>query len=419
MSGYKSTATDRITLTIGGTTISQVTRFELSRDLQDISGTFQCEVVDQKRVIAAVADASADVDRYPGLIIPGPAVTIAIDGTAVLTGWLEKVTGKSTATSLSCTLAGRDRAGDLVECAAFPKGPNEFRNIGLLAFVQQLCKPFGISVRSEVDTGAVFDRLSMSPHETALAAIDKAARQRSVLVVSDGVGGLILTRGGSTRGVAPLRMGELVYEGNFDIDFSHRFSHTYVKGQTDSSRSRAGNKAKLDSSVTPLTVAGVVLPPRTITLNAQSFSDAAAQSVIMTGLAIDPLITRWRPTVRLTRTQSGMSSVQEQAEWALRVAKGRCYAQSYSVLDWRAGPNQALWQPNSVVAVYDPFAGVDGDRLIAGVKFVYDDKGERTELRVVDLTAYDRVNEASKRRSASRKKVTGPLDSSVTPLVAS
>jgi prophage tail gpP-like protein len=421
MSGVKQTATDRITVTIGSIALNQVTHFDLSRDLQDISGTFSVTVIDEKRVIAAAAAISADVDQYPGLIMPGPAVTIAIDGTPVLTGWLEKITGKTTAKSLTCKLAGRDKTGDLVECAAFPKGPTEYRNIGLLAFVTLICAPYGIPVRADVDLGDVFDRLSMSPHETALAAIDKAARQRSVLVVSDGVGGLLLTRGGTTRGAAPIRMGEAAYEGDFDIDFSHRFSHYYVKGQTDSSRQRKGIPAALNSTVQPLSAGGTaVAAPATVTPPTQSATSTASQSILMTGLAIDPLITRWRPTLRLTRTQSGMSSVQEQAEWTLRVAKGRSFSQRYRVLDWRAGPQNALWQPNSVVMVYDPYAGVDADRLIAGVRFTYDEQGERTELRVVDLTAYDRVNEAQKRRSASRPtaktKTPVKLDSTVYPL---
>lgn len=419
MSGARTPTTDRITVTIGGIALTQVTRFDLSRDLQDISGTFEVSVVDQKRVIAAAAAVSWDVDQYPGLIVPGPPVTIAIDGTPVLTGWLEKVKGKTSATALTCTLAGRDRTGDLVECAAFPKGPTEYRNIGLQAFTQAICAPYGIVARMDVDPGENFDRLAMSPHETALSAIDKAARQRSALVVSDGVGGLLLTRGGSTRGAAPIHIGENAYEGDFDIDWSHRFSHYYVKGQTDSSRQRSGIPAALNSTVQPLTAGGTeVAPPVPPTPGPQSATAAAAQSILMTGLAIDPLIARWRPTLRLTRTQSGMSSVQEQAEWALRVAKGRSYTQCYRVLDWRAGPNNALWQPNSVVTVVDPFAGVDGDRLIAGVRFTFDETGERTELRVVDLTAYDRINEAQKRRPSARTTKAAALDSSVKAFTA-
>ena len=48
----------------------------------------------------------------------------------------------------------------------------------------------------------------------------------------------------------------------------------------------------------------------------------ASAGIVMTGHARDPEITRWRPFVKLTKTQSGMSTLQEQAEWQVRVLRG-------------------------------------------------------------------------------------------------
>ena len=84
----------------------------------------------------------------------------------------------------------------------------------------------------------------------------------------------------------------------------------------------------------------------------------------MTGHARDPEITRYRPHVRLTRSQSGMSSTQEQAEWAVRVARGMAQSLTVTVLDWRAGADRVLWKPNQLAAVYDPYSGTDKDMLI-------------------------------------------------------
>ena len=55
--------------------------------------------------------------------------------------------------------------------------------------------------------------------------------------------------------------------------------------------------------------------------------------------------------------------------------------------------------------------------LIVGVRWVFDDHGARTELRVVGRTAYDRINEGARRRGHHHND-TGPLDATVTPLIA-
>jgi prophage tail gpP-like protein len=137
----------------------------------------------------------------------------------------------------------------------------------------------------------------------------------------------------------------------------------------------------------------------------------------MTGHAIDPQITRYRPTVRLTRSQSGMSTTQEQAEWALRVARGQGDQLTYTVLQWRVGPSRALWRINQVVTVTDPYIDIDKPMLIAGVKFSLDEQSQKTELRIVGVTAYDRINEAQKRKQRhTARSTTKKLDASVSPL---
>ena len=132
-------------------------------------------------------------------------------------------------------------------------------------------------------------------------------------------------------------------------------------------------------------------------------SDAETPSIGSMGHATDPEITRWRPTVRLTRSQSGMDTVQEQAEWMCRVAKGQSDRVHFVVLEWRAGKDGVLWRPNQVVAVSEPYSGISRDMLIAGVSFIFDETGRRTRLRMAGVTAYDRINEAERRRSPHRR----------------
>lgn len=385
--------TSSIALKIDGVgSFSKWTGVNIERDIKQISGGFQLEYDDEGRAATALPNLIA-APPFFAAIRRGMAFELAVDGEPVMLGWIGEIQVGWKAGALSATFLGRDRTGDLVDCAALPNGPAEFHGVDLLHVAQTVCAPFGITVRAETDLGEPFERLAAAPHETALAFLEKAARQRSVLLVSDGVGGLLLTKGGSTPGPAALTVPGNVQAVEFKDSEQGRFSDVFVKGQTDGHKTH-GPAPALDNSAEPLT-AGPVTPV--------SATTTQASTVLMTGHAADPEITRWRPTVRLTRTQSGMSTTQEQAEWAVRVARGLGTQLTYTVLGWRAGPQNALWRPNQVVQVVDPWSGIDKPMLISGVRYRRGAEGDITQLSLVGVTAFDRINEAQRRRQRTTK----------------
>jgi prophage tail gpP-like protein len=376
-----ATPTQAVTLKAGGVMFTDFVGVHIERDLQALAGRFELVCFDKIRAGAALGPPPT----VPTPLLTGAAAQVAIDGETVLIGWIDKVSLHADGDTLSCTVTGRDKTGDLVDCAALPAGPAEFRNVDLLHVAQTVCAPFGIPVRADVGIGAPFVRLSCHPQETARSFLDVAARQRALLVTSDGVGGLVLTRGGVTRAPESLWFGVNVLDVNSDDDWSHRFSDYFVKGQTPAANGRrVGVPPALTHGVTPTGAAATSAPG--------AASSIEAGGAIMTGHAIDPQVTRWRPTVRLARSQAGSSTVQAQAEWALRVARGQSHALHYRVLDWRDKPGGTLWRPNQVTGVWDPYCGIDGDMLIAGVAYGYDEEGMLTTLRVVDRSAYDLID---------------------------
>lgn len=397
-----------LTVSVNNQVFDQVISAEVTRDLQNVAGTFRITLVDEARLrnalIAQIGQTSPN-----GPINAGGTVTLAIDAEPILVGWIDRPRFNWKADRIACTITGRDKTGDLVDCAALPDGPSQFSGVDLLHVAKLVCAPFGIPVRADVDIGGPFDRLAKYKHMTALAFLESAARQRSVLLVSDGVGGLLLTRGGSTRGPAALAIGENALEIDAEFDWEQRFSDYYV--MQDLGRGRIGQPA-LNPTTPPAADDGY---EDTVPGADSVLSEADTGQI---GHAIDPEITRYRPTVRLTRSQSGVSSVQEQAEWALRVGKGMADRVYIDVLDWRAGSGSILWRPNQVVPVWDPYSGIDRDMLIAGVTFKLTKEGRMTRLRVAGISAYDRINESDRRRRG--KTASGKvLDSTVTPLSAS
>ncbi len=382
-----SDPTRRITLTVAGQIFDKWTRVKITRSLHEISGSFELEYVDEGRLAETLSTLISSPPYFRALQ-PGQKCTISIDGEAVLVGWIGRFTGRQSPTEITASVTGKDICGDLVECAATPNGPAEYRTITLTAFATKICKPFGIGVQAQTDVGAAFPILSLNPHDKALPAIDKAARQRAVLITSDGVANLVLTTAGSTRAPDGLTIGGNITAAEFSDDWERRFSDVYVKGQTAGA---AGNHAGRPAAMTVSSAPGAAMPGASATAQERA-------GIVMTGHAQDPTITRYRPDVRMVLTQSGSSTVQAQAEWHVRVDRGLALKATYTVQDWRAGDANALWRPNQLTAVYDPYAGIDDDMLIDGVTYLYDDQGARTELICVGKTAYERINEPARKR---------------------
>lgn len=390
--------TRRMTLSVAGQVLSRWTSAQVSRNLRDIAGSFQFEYRDSGREALAF---DPDLDPFPRFpaVLAGQAAQVHIDGTLVLDGWIDTVEANWSADQLTCTLIGRDKTGDLVDCAASPNGPVEWRNVTALQMAQLFCQPFGIKAYADVPVAQAMNIFAIDPDETVLTAIEKIARQTALLVVSDGVGGLLLTRGGKTRGPDALQRPGNIVSGGRKSDWSQRWRDYYCKGQTNRSVIRKQKEALMTQAVDPRDLTAFPVELSTTATRTEEVTS------VMTGHAIDPQVTRYRPTVRQVKTQAGAATVQQQAEWQLRIQKGMAETLNYQVLDWRAGQNNGLWLPNQLVAVNDAFAQVSEDMLISGITYKFDQSGAYTELELAGRTAFDRIDEpASDGRYITAKK---------------
>jgi len=380
--------TRRVALYVAGQIFNKWMKVRIKRSLKEICGSFELEYIDEGRLAETLADLISPPPYFQA-IKAGMPCRIALDDEKVFVGFVGKVTGKidGDGNAITAKITGTDICGDLVNCAASPNGPAEWKNITLTQFCTMICQPFGIGVQAQTDIGAPFPVLAISPHDKAMPAMEKAARQRGVLLVSDGVANLLLTTAGSTRAPDQVAFGYNVLGTEFEDSWEKRFSDVYVKGQTAGAN---GNHEGVAAPMTPATTPGTGTAP------ASSATSAEAAGIVMTGHATDPEITRYRPDVRMVNTQSGSSTVQQQAEWHVRVDRGLGKHNAYPVKDWRAGPDAALWRPNQLTACYDPYAEIDGDMLIEGTEYHYDENGARTVLELVGPTAYDRINEPAR-----------------------
>jgi prophage tail gpP-like protein len=332
-----------VALSVGGTSWGGWTRIRVQRGIEQIAGSFQLGLT----------------ERWPDQpdrreIRPGDACTIAIDGATVVTGHVDDVEVSFDGNNHSLSVSGRDATGDLVDCSADHK-PGEIAGRTLTQLAQELCRPFGIDVRADVDVGAAFEKFTIQKSETVWEALERAARQRGVLLVADGRGGLLITRAaGGGHAVATLREGNNLLAARGTYSMRDRHSRYTVLSQTSGS--------------------DWTLP--------EDHAEPAGQ-------AIDPAVGRYRPRVIIAEEQDDSGICQRRADWEARVRAGRARRVEADVQGWRHGGG--IWTPNTLVRVSSNWLRVDQDMLIAGVELSLSERGTLATLSLIKPEAFDLI----------------------------
>ena len=397
----RGAASDRVTVTVDGTPYMAVTRFEHVSDIAEFAHSFRVELLDLARIEAALPWNRHPIVAPPQLALFKP-VEISLDGELVLRGWVDEVAPDISESEVSLTLSGRDVTGDLVDCAAAPRGPHEYKNITLQALAEKLCQPFGVKVRTECDTGQPFPRVSIDASETVHSVLEKYGRKRACLITSDGVGSVVITRSGQTRAPGDIVFGRYKRSGG-RFDGSRRFADVYVKGQAAYAGGNRG-AAKLDVTAAPLGA------PAASGGDADKPTGKEARAVAIQGHARDPDVGRYRPMVRQTRASGSLQDAQTEADWYVRNARGAGAAVDYQVADWREAGT--LWRPNQMTTVRDPYqAPPERELLIAGVVNIWGEGGAVSRLRVTGREAYDPEPELEESGGKGRAKAKADTES--------
>ncbi|QIB34742.1 Mu P family protein [Ancylobacter pratisalsi] len=372
--------------------------------MQDMTGVFRFELRDA--LSSANTLIFATLAGYKDRVRLGVTAEIKLDGETIMKGWVDTVAPHLRDGEASVSISGSDKARDLIDGAATVDGPSEYRGKTVDAIIGEIVKPYGLSVRAEVDVGAQLDRFTIDGGETAMSAIEKALRQRGILATSDGVDTIVLTRTGAKRAPAPLVLPGNVVSSSGEFTIEGRHSEYRVKGQAEKAAGKRRSTLRLDATAAPLDS-----DPADWIADQEATEGAGVE---IEGKAVDPEMKRYRPLVTLGRTQLTAEGAQTQAEWMARTARGSSERLEYEVKDYRAGDEQRLWRVNELVPVDDRFQGVNRDMLIAGVVMVYSqDDGGLTRLRVTSPEAYDTEPEGARRSNHARqgKAAAKPLDS--------
>ncbi len=330
-------------------------RIRVHRGLEEIAGEFDLGVSERWSETIPPIEVRAQ-DRC----------SVVVAGVTLITGNVDRVGYSYDATSHSVSVNGRDATGDMVDCAA-EHAKGEWRNADIGQIARDLAKPFGIKVAIAGDIGAPFPVFALEPGETAFDCLERAARQRGVRLLSDGLGGLIVGAKEATASGASLVEGENILGCEVSNDCSQRFAHYIVRGQQAGTDDTNGK-------------------------------DAAQ----VKATADDAGVLRNRTLVVVDEDQGDIAGLQRRAKWEASVRAARALTATVKVQGWTHA--NGLWQPNTLVRLNAPTVRIDRELLVRDVDFVVDENGTFTELVMVPKEAYSLLAMPEKKKAPKRSK---------------
>ncbi len=329
-----------IWLSVGGNEYGGWKTARVTRSIESISGSFELGVSERW---------SEDAEGWP--IEEEAECVVFIDDTPVITGYVDGRSRSYDAQSHTLTVSGRDKTGLLVDCSANPDLDRwEFKGVSVLTFAKRICEPYGIDVTlqsglSDSMLPAPPKKLSIDPGDTAFTALENACRLAALLPVSDGLGGLVLTRAGTARCSTDLVEGENILAASADFDAKGRFARYHVIGQHKGT---------------------------------DNFNGVSASSV--KGTASDANVKRTARTL-IVRPECSVTTehAKMRAQWEASTRAARAMTATATVQGWLQG-NGVLWPVNTLVAVRSPRLGIDGDMLISEATYTVGEGGTTTTL---------------------------------------
>jgi prophage tail gpP-like protein len=327
-------------LLVGGKRYSGWKSLQLTRSIEQLAHSFSVNFTDRW----------ADQQEFVP-IAAGDPCAITYDSKTVVTGYIDEAGLQYDASQRSLTFSGRSKTGDLIDCAAVYK-TGQWHKQGLLQIAKNLCEPFGITVTSNTDLGEPFTSFSIQTAETVFQTLDRAARMRGVMVLTNLDGNLYFDRVGSKTVATTLERGKNVKKCDKKNSWQERFSSYTVVTQAP------GN---------------------------DNFSGTAAAALKRT--SADPGVTRYRPTIIHAENEDSGIELQKRADWERNVRAGRSKRLSYTVQGWEH--ESGLWTPNTLVHVIDTDAEVNDKLLIVEASHTRDESGTLTTLALTLPQAFD------------------------------
>jgi prophage tail gpP-like protein len=331
-----------VELIVAGQRYTGWTSARVERAIDSVSAAFRLELTEH--------DPGTD---EPWRFDPSDPAEIRFADETLVNGYIDAVDGRFTESTHTLSVRGRDRTADLVDSSA-EVAQSEFTDVILTQLARRLVEPFGLSVSANVDVGEAFRQFKIEPGESGFEALERAARQRGVLLNSDRNGDLVITRPGARRADDALVQSENVLEARAGASHEKRFAKYICLGQ------RPGN-----DNITGKQTTGI----------RGEATDSGASD-------------RHRVLVIIAEQATSPRDAKRRAQWEASSRAARSSSLTVTVQGWRQSTG-ALWREGMVVPVELPALRVTGELIAASVRYRFDDRGTRAEIELQRPDAFE------------------------------
>lgn len=342
------------------------TEFKYVSDMDNVANGFTLKLTNRWK---------ADGTRYP--IYAGMNCRLSIQDVQALDGYVDDVELDYGENSHSIEISGRDKSGDLVDCAVIDKA-SAWKNYSLYDLTRKICDGYGIPVNVQSDCQTLcdqkFGRVVVEPGEKGIEVIERHMRQRGVLLRADARGGLDYFRIGARRALVELTEGVNIKSIKTRASSVARYTFYRILAQQAGSQNVSGEAAvAVKGDASDLELAATLGRPRNL--------------VVLAERGLTPAEARQR------------------AKWEAAVRVGRAVTVEITVQGWEEVPGSGkLWAKGDIVTVWAPTAQVEADLIIAGVEMTLDENGANTTLKLVRPGAYDAAPEVVKKKVRTTAK---------------
>jgi prophage tail gpP-like protein len=359
---------NNITIEIDGVEYTFFKSMTVKRSLETLSGSF------------SFISSGTGSEDFP--IKVGQECVISINGTRVLTGFVEQISGTLDSATDDITIVGRDKTADLIDSTL---GNDISLNASftlkeLAELILKKLKITNIKIVDNVNPAPFNDRATIEIGTTAFEYLEKYAKKRQLLLTTNGNGDLVFTRSGTTilETVLSTEPGAAatIINRTFHLDTTKRFNAYVCKNQDN------------DSS-------------------AVFFESKTSESVDRQAIAIDK-------SIRATRVytfQSGHSTMVsgellKRAQWEANFRRAQGFSYTCLVQGFKPLSDDRIWEPNLLVRVIDKEsnlnlgkgADINSTLLISSITYsLTNESGATTSLQLVTRDSFTlQVNKPEK-----------------------
>lgn len=299
----------------------------------------------------------------------GDRCRVIVEGTPVLTGFVENITGNYSADNHNIAVTGRDKTMDLIDSTI--DVINDIRApITLKEVIEKVIAHIGADLEvidnaTPESFNKAEDIIAPQPGSNAFALVEEYAQKRQVLLTSNADGNIVITQsqpivGGGLLQNAINSDSNNIISASWSSLTSDLFNKYIQKGQQDPVALNHGNTSS-DEGI-----------------------------IAQRGEDVDKSIRPGRQLVVMADKGFSQEQLQNRAEWSKKIRQTRSVAYSANVQGFK-NQNGELWAINTTASVIDEFANINHELLINAIQFTSGSNGSITRLDLVETDAYELI----------------------------